>query len=363
MNQHDSVNLRALARRAMIDAGFEPDFPPDAEREARELEARARRQPLSDASARDMRGLLWSSIDNRESRDLDQVEFAEKLPGGDVRLLIGIADVDAFAPRGSAIDRRAGRNTTSVYTGVETFPMLPEELSTDITSLVEGADRLAVVIEMVVGGDGAVKSTDVYRALVHNRAKLAYEPTGAWLESDATESPFVSRVAGLGEQLRLQAEVMGWLHALRERNGALNLQTIEAKPVTEDGKVVDLTVTEHNRARDVIESFMVAANTAMAEFLESKKSPAIRRVVREPERWPRIVEVAESLGDKLPQEPDSRALSEFLARRRAADPVHFPDLSLTIVKLLGPGEYVVQRPGENGEGHFGLAVHDYTHST
>jgi VacB/RNase II family 3'-5' exoribonuclease len=362
MHQHSSVDLREMARQAMIDEGFEPDFPPNVEREVRALNEAAILSGV-EGEARDLRGLLWSSIDNEESRDLDQVEFLERLPDGGVRLFIGIADVDEFVPQGSAIDARAGHNTTSVYTGVETFPMLPERLSTDLTSLLEGVDRLALIIELIVDEEGQVRATDVYRALVHNHAKLVYETVGAWLESEDPAPPFISRVPGLEEQLRLQYEVTEKLRALRKQNGALNLETIEAKPVTVDGKVVDLSTTEHNRARDIIEGFMVAANGAMASFLESKHVPAIRRVVRTPLRWSRIVELAQTLDDELPQEPDSRSLADFLARRKTADPVHFPDLSLAVVKLLGPGEYVVQHPGASAEGHFGLAVHDYTHST
>lgn len=355
-----------MARQAMIDEGFAPDFPPQAEREA----LAASPASAKGAGVRDLRSLLWSSIDNEDSRDLDQVEFAERLADGTVRLLIGIADVDEFVPKGSAIDEHAAHNTTSVYTGVETFPMLPERLSTDLSSLLEGADHLAVVIELILDDAGHLRSSDVYRALVRNHAKLVYETTGEWLESDgrdedaaAAAPSFIARVEGLAEQLRLQHQLAENLRDLRRQNGALNLETIEAKPVTEGGRVVGLSTTEHNRARDIIESFMVAANGAMAAFLESKGVLSIRRVVRTPERWPRIVELAASSGDELPAEPDSRALADFLARRKAADPVHFPDLSLSVVKLLGPGEYTVQRPGETGEGHFGLAVHDYTHST
>lgn len=353
-----------MARRAMIENGFEPDMPPAVELEMQAMEGKQPKDHVDDdPPPRDLRALLWSSIDNHDSRDLDQVEFAEELPGGDIRLLIGIADVDALVPKGSAIDRHALHNTTSIYTGVRTFPMLPEELSTHTTSLLEDEDRLAVVIELVVDAEGEVRSNEVYRARVRNQAKLVYEQVGAWLEGRAPAPSKVSEVAGLVEQLRLQDKATERLRALRKRNGALNLQTIEAKAVVVDGRVVELVASEHNRARDIIESFMVAANTEMAEFLETAGWPSIRRVVRTPERWPRIAEIARSFGDSLPEEPDSRALNSFLSRRRAADPVHFPDLSLSIVKLMGPGEYVVERAGTEGEGHFGLAVHDYTHST
>jgi exoribonuclease-2 len=362
MNTHSHLDLRAMARRSMIENGFATEMPPDAALELRAIDDKQQTE-MNDPSIRDLRSVLWSSIDNRESRDLDQVEYAEALPGNDIRLLIGIADVDAFVSKDSAIDRHAAANTTSVYTGVETFPMLPEQLSNHTTSLLEDVDRLAVVIELVLDAEGEVRSRDVYRAKVRNHAKLVYEEVGAWLEDKAPAPKKVSETSGLADQLRLQNEATERLRALRQRSGALNLQTIEAKPVAVDGRVVDLVTSEHNRARDIIESFMVTANTEMAEFIESAGWPSIRRVVRTPERWPRIVEIAKSHGENLPREPDSRALAAFLARRRADDPVHFPDLSLSIVKLLGAGEYTVERPGTEGEGHFGLAVHDYTHST
>lgn len=361
-NAHPSLDLRAMARRAMIENGFAPDMPPEV---SLELQASGSEEPTApdDSRVRDMRSVLWSSIDNHDSRDLDQVEFAERLPNGDIRLMIGIADVDAFVPKDSAIDRHAFQNTTSIYTGVRTFPMLPEQLSNHTTSLLEDVDRLSVVSELVVDAEGEVTSDEVYRAIVRNHAKLVYERIGAWLEGHTPVPPEVSKVAGLEEQLRLQDEATERLRALRRRNGALNLQTIEAKAVAVDGRVVDIVASEHNRARDIIESFMVAANTEMAQFLEAEGLPSIRRVVRTPERWPRIAEIAKGFGENLPKEPDSRALAAFLTRRRAADPVHFPDLSLSIVKLMGPGEYVVEGAGAEGDGHFGLAVHDYTHST
>lgn len=351
-----------MARRAMIEKGFAVEMSRDAVLELQATDDKQQAE-LKDPSIRDLRSLLWSSIDNRESRDLDQVEYTEALPRGDIRLLIGIADVDAFVPKDSAIDRHALENTTSVYTGVETFPMLPEKLSNHTTSLLEDVDHLTVVIEMVLDTEGVVRSSEVYRAKVRNHAKLVYEQVGAWLEDRAPAPSKVSEVEGLADQLRLQDKVTERLRALRRRNGALNLQTIEAKPIAVDGRVVDLVTSEHNRARDIIEGFMVAANTEMAQFLESEGWPSIRRVVRTPKRWPRIVEIAQGFGENLPAEPDSGALAAFLTRRRADDPLHFPDLSLSIVKLLGAGEYTVESPGSEGEGHFGLAVNDYTHST
>ena len=358
-------DLRALAHQAMLEAGFAPDVPPAAAAEVAALDpARIA------AQVRDLRGLLWSSIDNADSRDLDQVEFAERLPSGEIRLRVGIADVDAFAPAGSAIDRYAASNATSVYTGVVTFPMLPERLSTDLSSLIAGADRLAVVVEFVVGDpaagsrpSGEPRESDVYRALVHNHAKLDYETTGAWLERSGAPPPELTNTPGLEAQLRLQDQAAEWLRALRRRNGALDLETIEASLVAADGVVLDLTVQHKNRARYLIESLMIAANSVMAAFLEDRGAPAIERVVRTPARWPRIVELAATLGEQLPAAPDSRALSDFMDRRKQADPAHFPDLSLAVVKLLGSGEYTLVLPGLDDASHFGLAAQDYTHAT
>ena len=361
-------DLRARARQAMLEAGFAPDVPPAAAAEAAALD---REQIAAQvAQVRDLRGLLWSSIDNADSRDLDQVEFAEHLPSGEIRLLVGIADVDAFVPAGSAIDRHVATNATSVYTGVVTFPMLPERLSTDLTSLIAGADRLAVVVEFVVGDPAAGSSqsgeprmSDVYRALVHNHAKLDYETTGAWLESSGAPPPELADTPGLEAQLRLQDQAAEWLRALRRRNGALDLETIEASLVAADGVVVELTVRHKNRARYLIESLMIAANSVMATFLEDRGVPTIERVVRTPARWPRIVELAATFGEQLPAAPDSRALSDFMERRKQADPAHFPDLSLAVVKLLGSGEYTLVLPGLDDASHFGLAAQDYTHAT
>jgi exoribonuclease-2 len=346
----------------VIEAGFAPDLPNAVEREVEALDD-SRANLAADSSARDLRSLLWSSIDNRESRDLDQVEYVERQTDGDIRVMVGIADVDAFVPAGSATDQHAAENATSVYTGVETFPMLPERLSTDITSLLGGVERLAVVIEMTVSPTGDVRSSDIYRARIRNYAKLDYESVGDWLEGHGAVPSAAASVAGMEEQLRLQAEAADHLRALRKQRGALDLETIEASPVTDDGRIVDLTVKQKNRARSVIEEFMVAANQVMATFLMAKNEPTIQRVVRTPERWPRIVEIAEGLGDSLPAEPNPVALSAFLARRKQADPEHFPDLSMSVVKLLGSGEYEVIEPGAAHEGHFGLAAHDYTHST
>jgi VacB/RNase II family 3'-5' exoribonuclease len=358
-----SIDLAGIAHRAMIDNGFEPDLPPAVLDELESLQTNPQPNAL-DSLTQDLRSLLWSSIDDRKSRDLDQVEYAAKLPSGDIRVLVGIADVDALVKKGSAIDEHAAANCTSIYTGVKTFPMLPEELSTDKTSLMGGADRSSIVSEMIIGSDGAVKSSNVFPALLHNYAKLSYEAVGAWLDDKGPMPPEVSGVTGMEAQIRLQFEAAQQLRTLRREHGALELDTIQASPVLDNaGNVTELTVTERNGARDLIENFMIAANVAMAQFLEAKGVLSIRRIVRTPKYWDRIVEVARELHEDLPAEPDSRALADFLARRKTADPDHFPDLSLSIVKLLGPGEYTVQKPGAASEGHFGLAVSDYTHST
>ena len=352
-------DLHRIAREAVREAGFEPDFPPDITRELEGL-------PGAEAGAglRDMRDVLWSSIDNKESRDLDQLEYVERDPSGGFRVLVGIADVDAYVPRGSAVDRRAALNTVSVYTPAEVFPMLPPRLSNDLTSLLEDEDRLAVVMELCVDAGGEVRCEQVYRALVRNRAQMNYESAGAWLEGRGDAPEPVKKIAGLEAQVRLQDEVAGALHELRRRNGALELERQELVPVLDDeGRVVRLEERRNNRAQTIIESLMIAANTSMAELLEAKGVPSLRRVVRAPERWPRIVELAESLGEQLPPDPDPRALSDFMSKRREADPAGYAELSLAVLKMMGPGDYMVEAPGLEQEGHFGLAVHDYTHST
>ncbi len=355
--------LRTAAVAAMRTNGFEPEFSAAVLREVA-LTDDPSDDPLP-AGVRDLRALMWSSIDNRESRDLDQVEVTERLPSGAIRVLLGVADVDTLVPLGSAADAHAAANTTSVYTGVAVFPMLPERLSTDLSSLNEGEDRLAVVIQFDVATDGALSACEVYRALLHNHAKLTYDEVGAWLEERGPEPGAIARSPVLRAQVMLQDEVAGRLRLARTRNGALNFESVEAQPVVANGKVIDLRVTTRNRARDLIEDFMVAANRSVAMYLLAKGSASLRRVVREPKRWDRIVALAADVGDTLPQAPSSVALSEFLARRRTADPEHFQDLSLSVVKLLGPGVYVLERRlGDRRDaGHFGLAVADYVHST
>ena len=345
----------------MREHGFQPEFPPAV---AQQLAAIDRSAPRAGApGVRDLRQLAWSSIDNDTSRDLDQIEVAERLAGGDIRLLVGIADVDAFVPARTPIDQHAGIETTTVYTGVRNFPMLPDALSTDTTSLLEGADKLAVIVDFAVGADGNVHSEDVYLALVSNKAQLTYNAVGAWLEGAAGPPPKIAASADLQQQLRLQDECAQRLLQARHRHGALNIETIETRPVLLHGEIVDVVRQEKTRATELIEDFMIAANEVVARTLEGRGLSSIRRVVRTPERWDRIVELARTLGATLPSAPDARALNDFLLSRQKADPDHFADLSLSVIKLLGPGEYVLERPGESGMGHFGLAVQDYTHAT
>jgi VacB/RNase II family 3'-5' exoribonuclease len=354
------IDLQAVAKEIMMQYGFEPEFPAQVPQQLAELRAHPP-QIVSGPTVRDLRNLLWSSIDNDTSRDLDQIEVAERLPNGDVRVLIGIADVDAFVPKGSAIDLHAAKETTSVYTGVRIFPMLPEELSTGTTSLLENGDKLSVVTEFVVAADGTLKSEDVYRAIVRNKAQLAYNAVGAWLENTGAAPPKVAASADLQAQLRLQDEVAQNLRKHRSQQGALNLATVEVTPILLNQEVVDVVNLEKNRATDLIEDFMIAANGVVARKLETVSS--LRRIVKTPERWDRIVQLAATHNIKLPAQPDSKALNDLLVQRKAADPDHFADLSLAVIKLIGPGEYVLERPGDPVQGHFGLAVQDYTHST
>ncbi|HEV7505423.1 MAG TPA: RNB domain-containing ribonuclease [Thermoanaerobaculia bacterium] len=345
----------------MRDRGLEPDFPPAAQAEADHLASPA--VPPADAGVRDLRLLLWSSIDNDDSRDLDQIEVAEAQPGGAIRIWVAIADVDALVRLGSAIDLHAKANTTSVYTAAQIFPMLPEKLSTGLTSLNAGEDRVAIVMEMTVAADGSLAGSDVYPAWVHNRCKLAYDALAAWLDGTGPMPPPLAAVPGMDAQIRLQDEAASRLRRLRHEQGALELETIEARPVLVDGRVTDLKEDKSNRAKHLIEDFMVSANGVTARFLDQHNLPSLRRVVRTPKRWDRIVELASGLGAHLPAEPDSRALNEFLEQRHQQDPLRFPDLSLSVIKLLGPGEYMVDPPGGDPPGHFGLAVKDYTHAT
>jgi VacB/RNase II family 3'-5' exoribonuclease len=348
--------LQRIAHKAMIDRGLEPDFPKDALAELATLTA----QPKEDV--RDLRALLWCSIDNDDSRDLDQLSVSAKDPAG-TKILVAIADVDALVKKGSALDRHAHVNTTSVYTAAQIFPMLPERLSTDMSSLNGDEDRYAIVIEYVVKADGTLGNEDVYRALVRNHAKLAYNSVAAWLDGTAPMPAPIGKVPGMEEQLREQDRVAQAMKAVRQSHGALSLDTGETHVIVHEGKPTDLEAEAPNRAKTLIEDFMVAGNGVVARFLDKHKLASLRRVLKSPERWARIVALAGHYGEKLPGEPSSEALEKFLLKRKAADPERFQDLSLSIVKLLGRGEYVYEAPGSAAPGHFGLAVRDYTHST
>ncbi len=356
--QHARADLIRIADRVMREKGLEPEFPPAVEDELRAVTGAA-----SVPAVTDLRQLPWCSIDNDDSRDLDQLSVGERGPDGALRLRIAIADVDALVPRGSAIDRHAGVNTTSVYTAARIYPMLPERLSTELTSLVQDEDRLAVVVELEVGPDGALDGAEIYRATVRNHAKLAYDSVAAWLEGEAPPPAALAAIPGLAENLRWQDAAAQQLRAVRHRQGALDLETVEARAVFVGDELADLEQQRKNRARELIEDLMIAVNAVTARYLDRHGFPSLRRVLRSPKRWARIVEVARESGEVLPDAPDAAALEGFLQRIKVADPLRFPDLSLTVVKLMGSGEYAVDLPGSDPAGHFGLAARDYTHST
>jgi len=353
--------LAKKAQQTMVENGFEPEFPDDVFHQLDQIKAQGEPQP--DPSIKDLRSLLWSSIDNASSRDLDQIEWAEKRDNGDVRVLVGIADVDALVTKDSPLDKHAAQNTVTVYTESKIFPMLPVELSTDLTSLNEGVDRFAIIADMIVKENGDVPESTFYRALVRNHAKCAYEDIGEWLDNGGNMPEALQKTHGLKEQIELQREAAIRLHAYRQSKGALEFESIESSALVEDGEIKGLVSVRTNAARKLIENFMIAANVEMAEFLEAHGSVSLRRVVKTPEHWAGIVKIAAEYDEHLPVEPDQPALAAFLEKRRSADPEHFPDLSLSIIKLIGSGEYVVERPGEDSGGHFGLAVRDYAHST
>jgi exoribonuclease-2 len=344
----------------MLERGLLPEFSPEARAQLDGIRGPATR---AQESTRDLRNLIWCSIDNDDSRDLDQLTVAEAMPEGIAKILVAIADVDAVVKKQSALDDHARQNTTSVYTAAEIFPMLPEKLSTDLTSLNYESDRLAMVIEMVIASDGSLQGSDIYRAVVRNCAKLAYNSVADWLEGRGPMPQAIGKVDRLDENLRLQDRVAQKLKALRHLHGALNLTTIEARAVFDGDEIKDLEAERKNRAKEIIEDFMISANGVTARYLASKMYPSLRRVVRIPQRWDRIITLASEHGFTLPEKPDSKALEQFLIVAKAADPLRFPDISLSVIKLLGAGEYVVELPGSSPAGHFGLAVRDYTHST
>ncbi len=358
-SNHRSV-LQGIARSAMIEKGFAINFPAGA------LEALQGMTPTPvkiSGSLRDLRSLAWCSIDNDSSEDLDQLSVAEALTSGAIKILVAIADVDALVNKQSSFEAHAKQNTTSVYTSAVIFPMLPEKLSTDLSSLKFGADRLAMVVECIIAEDGSLQSAEIYPAAVHNKAKLAYNSLGAWLEQEGDKPKAIGLVEGLEENLKLQNRIAKKMKSLRYLNGALYLETIEARPVFEGDEVRNLEEEKSNVAKDIIQEFMIAANGTTARFLGAKNLPSLRRIVRVPKRWDRIVALAAEWKFVLPPQPDAKALDEFLHIVKSGDPTRFPDLSLSVIKLLGAGEYVVELPGGEAAGHFGLAVKDYTHST
>jgi len=361
MKKPPSVDLAAIAVRAMEKYGFAPRHPGSVIREAADA---AKQDPMHrHGGARDLRDMLWSSIDNIDSEDLDQLEFCERMPDDSIHVFVAIADVDALVPKGSATDHYAAHNCTSVYTGIITFPMLPDVLSKGATSLLPAKDRRAIVAEYTVSPKGDLTPGSIFPAFVRNKAKLVYETTGAWLAGTGTIPDTIRDLPGLEAQVQLQNEVAVRLRNERIEHGALDLQTLEASPVIENGVVKDLIVIEPNPARSIIEELMVAANRTMIASLERADLPAIERIVKTPKNWEGIVATAAALGTRLPKKPDAKALSLFLTRQKTVDPGRFPDLSLTVVKLMGPGEYAPLWPGGDPLGHFALAVTDYTHAT
>jgi VacB/RNase II family 3'-5' exoribonuclease len=372
---NDSRNrsiLWEIAHRTMLEKGLIPDFSPRALAELAGIRgpvtseaspSKNANAPIDGKTIRDLSGLPWCSIDNDDSMDLDQLTVAEALPDGAVKVMVAIADVDAVVKKGTALDEHARSNTTSVYTVAETFPMLPERLSTDLTSLKLEEERFAIVVEMTLSSDGTLSGSGMYPARVRNHAKLAYDSVALWLDGKALPPPAIGAVPGLDENLRLQDRTAQKLKTLRHLHGALDLETVQTRPVFDGDALKDLAIDEKNRAKSLIEDFMIAANGITARYLSDKHLPSMRRVVRVPKNWGRIVELASGLGAALPADPDSTALGEFLDKAKAADPLRFPDLSLSVIKLLGRGEYLVQLPGEAPVGHFGLSVKDYAHST
>lgn len=354
------ASLEQIARKTMLERGLEPDFPIEVLEEVKELNAPTNADGIM---PRDLRHLLWCSVDNKESLDLDQLSYAEPLPDNRVRVLVAIADVDVFVKSQSATDKHASLNTASIYTIAQIFPMLPEKLSTDLTSLRFDADRFALVVEMVVDEAGAIQQSDVYTAMVRNCAKLAYDSLADWLEETGPIPPEIPKVAGLAENIKLQDQVAQRMKKLRYERGALEFETIESRPVFDGDILCEVKGERKNRAQSLIEDFMIASNGVTARFLSGKKFPSLRRVVRTPKRWDRIVELASEHGFSLPEEANSKSLSDFLNFIKQNDPAHFADHSMSVLKLLGAGEYVVESVGSTPQGHFGLAVKDYAHST
>jgi exoribonuclease-2 len=358
--QYTRSDLARIAVIIMKEKGLEPDFSKEVHDQLQAINTPGQD---SDPNIQDLTDLLWCSLDNDDSEDLDQLTACSNLGNGSHKIYIAIADVDVLIQKDSAIDLHAKTNTASVYTSARIFPMLPEKLSTNLTSLNFNETRLALVTEMIVGPTGAIQGSTIYRAKVRNKAKLAYDAVSAWIEGKGPAPIGISSLGGMDEQLKTQDQIAQRLRIKRHQAGSLQLEIFQPKAVFEGEKIIGIAEQEHNRGRQLIEEFMIATNESTAHFLLKKGIPSLRRVVRSPDRWLRIVELAKQYGEALPGEPDSKSLAEFLAKRHEADPLRFPDLSLVVIKLMGPGEYVLEQPGANPIGHFGLAVQDYMHST
>ena len=345
---NSGILLDQIAKEAMIERGLIPDFPPAVVKETE-----AMHEEIAPSDLRDLRNYFFFSIDNEDSRDLDQLTFAEKN-----RVWIAIADVNAYVKRGSPTDGYARHNTTSVYTPARIFPMLPLKLSNGLTSLNEGEDRSAMVVEIDVDPDGKIALRDLYPALVRNHAKLAYPHVAEWLEKSV---PLQKGSKELHDQLILQDELAQRMLSFRTSHGALSFETVELTAIMDEGIAIGLSERATNRALQLIENFMIAGNVAVTKFFMEKRLPIVRRIVRTPKRWDRIVWLAQSLGTRLPPKPDGKALRDFLLKEHQIHHDQFPDLSLAMIKLLGRGEYVLGTPG--GGGHFDLALRDYAHTT
>lgn len=361
LNSTHQFDLTAIARQAMKDRNLLPDFSKDVINEVEALQEPT--FPISNLPAKDLRDCLWFSIDNDDSRDLDQLTHTEALPEEKYRMRVAVADVSLLVKQQTAIDSHAAHNTTSVYTPSKIFPMLPEKLSTDLSSLNPDEDRLAVVFEGIISATGTLEDSSVYLAYVHNYAQLAYNSLSAWLDGKAPPPAPITKKQGLEDQIRLQDALAKKIAQHRHEAGALSLETIEPKPILSEGVVVDIQATEITRSRKLIENFMIVANTISVRFSTAHHLPILRRVVTIPKRWDKIMAIANENGVTLPNTPDGVALEQFLIKQHEKDPISFPDLSLTIIKLLGKGEYVASQPGKSAPGHFGLALRDYSHST
>ena len=359
-HHYSRKDIARIATNAMVERGLEPEFSPAVLKQLDKINLPG--QDL-DPNIFDLTDLLWCSLDNDDSRDLDQLTVAEELHNGLIKIFVAIADVDSVVKKDTPIDEHAKMNAASIYTSARIFPMLPEKLSTDLTSLNPDEDRLAIVVEMVIDKEGYVTAPQVYRARVRNKAKLAYDAISDWIDGKIPPPEALGKVKGMAEQLQIQDKTAQIIRKRRRAQGSLELEIFEPKAIFDGERVVGIAQQVQNRGRQLIEEFMIATNECTAKFLAAQGHSSLRRVVRSPEKWMRIVEEAKKYGESLPAQPNSKALSLFLARQHKADPVRFPDLSLVIVKLMGSGEYVVERPNAEPVGHFGLAVRDYTHST